>query len=203
MVKPHSFLSACTTIAYLKRIKTPDFPGASEVKASACNAGDLDLIPGLGRSPGEGNGKPLQYSCLENPMDGGAWWVTVHGVTKSRTQLSHFTFTFTRPRRRLWCDTEKQWSLLPLRLIFLSCVFFKSDVAQCQLIWIYETALCSFYVFSVLLFDYNGVTHFYKYIHCMAYAVFSSNFLSVSDSWAEVCSQLWLNIVFGNINRKF
>ena len=55
------------------------FPGGSEVKASACNAGDLGSIPGSGRSPGEGNGNPLQYSCLENPMDGGAWWATVHG----------------------------------------------------------------------------------------------------------------------------
>ena len=50
-----------------------DFPGGLDGKASAYNAGDLDLIPGLGRSPGEGNGNPLQYSCLENPMDGGAW----------------------------------------------------------------------------------------------------------------------------------
>ena len=62
--------------------------GGSEVKASACNAGDLGSIPGLGRSPGEGNGNPLQYSCLENPMDGGAWWATVHEVTKSQTWLS-------------------------------------------------------------------------------------------------------------------
>ena len=61
------------------------FPGSSEVKASACNEGDLGSIPGLGRSPGEGNGNPLHYSCLENPMDGGAWWATVHGVEKSRT----------------------------------------------------------------------------------------------------------------------
>ena len=66
-------------------------PGGSEVKASACNEGDLGLIPGLGRSPGEGNGNPLQYSCLENPMDGGAWWATVHGVAKSWTQLSDLT----------------------------------------------------------------------------------------------------------------
>ena len=49
------------------------FPGGSDGKVSACNAGDLGLIPGLGRSPGEGNGNPLQYSCLENPRDGGAW----------------------------------------------------------------------------------------------------------------------------------
>ena len=71
------------------------FPDGSEVKVSACNAGDLGLIPGSGRSPGEGNGNPFQYSCLENPMDGGAWWATVHGVAKSRTWLSDFTFTFT------------------------------------------------------------------------------------------------------------
>ena len=67
------------------------FPGGSEVKASACNAGDLSSITGSGRFPGEENGNPLQYSCLENPMDGGAWWATVHGVAKSRTQLSDFT----------------------------------------------------------------------------------------------------------------
>ena len=66
------------------------FPGGSEGKASACNAGDLDSIPGSGRSPGEGNGNPLQYSCLENSMDRGAWWATVHGVAKSRTGLSDF-----------------------------------------------------------------------------------------------------------------
>ena len=59
------------------------FPGGSEVKASACNAGDLGSIPGSRRSPGEGNGNPLQYSCLENPMDGGVWRATVHGVAKS------------------------------------------------------------------------------------------------------------------------
>ena len=63
-------------------------------KESACNAGDLGSIPGLERSPGEGNGNPLQYSGLENPMDGEAWQATVHGVTKSQTQLSDFTFTF-------------------------------------------------------------------------------------------------------------
>ena len=64
------------------------FPAGLEVKMSACNARDPDLIPGLGRSLGEGNGNPLQYSCLENPMDRGAWWAIVHGVAKSQTQLS-------------------------------------------------------------------------------------------------------------------
>ena len=62
-----------------------DFPGGLDSKASAYNAGDLDSIPGLGRSPEEGNGNPLHYSCLENPMNRGAWWATIHGATKSWT----------------------------------------------------------------------------------------------------------------------
>ena len=61
-------------------------PGGSVGKASACNMGDLGSIPGSGRSPGGGNGKPLQYSCLGNPIDrGGAWWATVLGVAESDT----------------------------------------------------------------------------------------------------------------------
>ena len=82
------------------------FPGGSEVKASACNAGDLGLIPGLGRSPGEGNGNPLQYSCLENPMDGGAWWATVHGVAKSQTRLSDFTYSLCNNKQG---DNAQPW----------------------------------------------------------------------------------------------
>jgi len=62
-----------------------DFPGGSDNKESACNAGDQGSIPGLGSSPGKGNGYPLQYSCLENSMDRGAWWAKVHGVAKSQT----------------------------------------------------------------------------------------------------------------------
>ena len=64
------------------------FPGGSDGKESACSVGDLGLIPGLGRSPGEGNGNQLQLSCLENSMDRGAWRAIVHGVAKSQTQLS-------------------------------------------------------------------------------------------------------------------
>ena len=65
------------------------FPGGSVGKESARNAADPHLIPGLGRSPGEKHGYPLQYSCLENSMDRGAWWAIAHGVTKSQTQLNH------------------------------------------------------------------------------------------------------------------
>ena len=61
------------------------FPSDSDGKESACNVGDLGLILGLGKSPGERNGYPLQYSCLENPMYRGAWQATVHGIAKSRT----------------------------------------------------------------------------------------------------------------------
>ena len=61
------------------------FPGGSEVKSSVCNAGDLGSIPGSGRSPGEGNGNPLQYSCLENSMDRGAWLAIVHGIVEGQT----------------------------------------------------------------------------------------------------------------------
>ena len=66
-------------------LPTMGFPGGSDSKASDHNAGDQGLIPGLGRSPGELSGNPLQYSCLENSMGVGAWWATVHGVAKSRT----------------------------------------------------------------------------------------------------------------------
>ena len=81
-----SWRSFCTVLLI-------DFRGGSDSKASVYDAGDPDSIPGLGRYLGEGNGNPLQYSCWENPMDGGAWWATVHGVAK--TWLSDFTHSLT------------------------------------------------------------------------------------------------------------
>ena len=70
----------------------------AQMLESACNAGDPGLIPGLGRSLGEGNGNPFQYSCLQNPMDRGAWRVIVHGVIKSRTGLNDYT----------WCEIKEE-----------------------------------------------------------------------------------------------
>ena len=79
------------------------FPGGSNNKESTCSAGDLDLIPGLGRSPGGGHGNPLQDSCLENSMDREAWWATVHGVTKNwnnwETKYSTVNINFTEMYR--------------------------------------------------------------------------------------------------------
>ena len=85
-----TYWSSLTHAGYLKLYELT-FTGGSEVKASACNAGDLGSIPGLGRSPGEGNGNPLQYSCLKNPMDGGAWRAAVHGVTIESATTEHST----------------------------------------------------------------------------------------------------------------
>ena len=81
----HSTLCPPCSICFL--VLTP--PATLVGKESAYNSGDLGSIPGLGRSPGEGNGNPLQYSCLENPIDRGAWWATVHGVTRVRHDLVH------------------------------------------------------------------------------------------------------------------
>ena len=79
---------------WIKLVVLLGFPGGSDSKESACNAGDLGLILGSGRFPGEGNDNPLQHSCLENPMDRGTWQTTVHGVPKSWIRLndSHFHF---------------------------------------------------------------------------------------------------------------
>ena len=74
--------------SYLNPVTERVFPGGSVGKESACNAGELCSIPGLGRSPGEGNGNPLQYSCPENSKERGAWRATAHGVAKSQTRLS-------------------------------------------------------------------------------------------------------------------
>ena len=89
-------MTYCHNASLSSRPCKPGFnPGGSDGKASTYNEGDPGSIPGLGRPPGEGKGNPFQYSCLENPMDGEAWWAAAHGVAKSRTRRSDFTFAFT------------------------------------------------------------------------------------------------------------
>ena len=87
----------------IPHLATADFPGGSDGKVSAYNVGDPGSIPGPGRSPGEGNGNPLQYSCLENPMDRGARQATFHGVAKSRTRLSGFTHSLKHESHGCFC----------------------------------------------------------------------------------------------------
>ena len=86
-----------------------DFPSGSDGKASAYNAGDLGLIPGPVRSPGEGNGNPLQCSCLENPRDGEAWWAAVYGVAQSRTRLKRLSSSSSSSSSKTfsWFETQK------------------------------------------------------------------------------------------------
>ena len=87
-MKLYTLVSIAAVVFYNPTSRARGFPRSSVGKESACNAGDLGLIPGLGRSPGEGNGNPLQYSCLENRMDKGAWRATVHGVARVRNDVA-------------------------------------------------------------------------------------------------------------------
>ena len=95
------------------------FPGGSDGKASACNAGDRGSIPGLGRSPGEGHGNPLQYCCLENPRDGGAWWAAIYGVAQSRTRLMWLSSS-SRPLHMFFFILASQFPLFKTVQICLS-----------------------------------------------------------------------------------
>ena len=105
---------------------------AQTVKRLAYNVGDLGSIPGLGRYSGERNGNPLQYSCLENPLDGGAWQATVRGVAKSRTRLSNFTFTFNISGSRTWLywKSKKYWRTRVKNLLIYFYLHIKVKVTQ-------------------------------------------------------------------------
>ena len=87
--RSYSQLKVSEFLKYLSPMLRRGFPSDSDGKESTCNTGDRGSIPRSGRSPGGGNGNPLHYSCLGNLMDRGAWWTTVHGVTKSQTRLSN------------------------------------------------------------------------------------------------------------------
>ena len=101
------------------------FPGGSEVKASPSNAGDLGSIPGLGRFPGGSHGNPLQYSYLENPMDWGAWWATVHRAVKSQTRLWMHAHMLYKRAWSLLLDKHRIWFCF-LVLPLINCFNFSS-----------------------------------------------------------------------------
>ena len=112
----HGFSPGMTPLAFIDLIFTQiswGFPCGSDCKESACNAGHLGSIPGLGRSPEGGNGNPFQYSCLKNPKDRGAWEATVHWITKSRTHwaTNTFTFIFTHTAYYIYTDPEGRWGV--------------------------------------------------------------------------------------------
>ena len=89
--------------------KTCKISGGSVVKNPPASAGDMGSIPGSGRSPGTGHGNPLQYSCLGNPMDRGAWWAAAHGVTKNQTQLNNYTITTTNKGAKSKMKVTIRW----------------------------------------------------------------------------------------------
>ena len=130
-------------------------PGHSVIKNLPANAGNKGSIPGLGRSPGEGNGNPLQYSCLENPMDGGAWWAAVYGVSQSQTQLKRLSSSsilkiyFPKPWVHILCFTLF-FPILSVNLFF--CLFvlnqfycFSFWKIVYLLSWLYKSCLEKFF----------------------------------------------------------
>ena len=151
------------------------FPGSSDGKVSACTVGDPGSIPGSGRSPGEGNGNSLQYSCLENPMDGGAWWATVHRVTKNRTRLSNFTHS-----------TYDAWLLIAIlphtaqdryfdftsRFLHLACYFLLYHVV-CVHIHILST-------YKHFLYMYHMRREFFNYLRRLCWSPPCSNVTKVN-----------------------
>ena len=130
-------------------------PGGSVSKESACNAGDLGLTPGLGRSPGEGIGYPLQSSCRENSTDRGAWWATVHRITKSRTLLSNkHTYTRSRSSFPIFIVIVVFLSSILLLLVYLSVVLYFILIINLQVFFnpVQQCLLFNWAVFNHLQF---------------------------------------------------
>ena len=132
--RPSRWCFCITIYDPLTLVFTLDFPRGSDGKASAYNAGDPGSIPKSGRSPGERNGNPLQYSCLENPTDGGAWWATFHGVIKSQTWLSDSTFFSLSP-----------WSVILLLVLKMHGGWLRPEFS-CSAVW----SLINYLIFSLV-----------------------------------------------------
>ena len=145
-------------------LQPPGFPGSSDTKESAYNTGDEGSIPGSGRSPGERNVIPLQYSCLENPMDRGAWWATVYGVTESQTQISDLH------KETLSVSVSMSLSVyiyvracVPSRFshVCLFVTLWSLCSISCNIIWVFEKKCKIVYIYIYI----------YIYIY-MAYIIF-------------------------------
>ena len=143
---------------------SPSFlPGGSDSKASACNVGDPGSIPELGRSRGEGNGNPLQYSCLENSTAGGAWWATVHGDAKSRIRLSDFTFS------KFACKEYNQSDLGFDHLVMSMCGLTSCVVERGCLLWPVHSLDKTLLAFALLVL--------YSKAKVVCYSTLSADFL--------------------------
>ena len=151
------------------------FPGGSEDKASACNAGDPGSIPGLGRSPGEGNSNPLQYSCLENPVDRGALWATVHGVAKSRTRLNGCVFSQFVPHSPYCTVSTNPFSLSASVFLPISRL------------------ICTIFLDSLYIYTHtHTVTYICFSLSDLLYSVWQTLGSSTSLRMNSFCSFLWL-----------
>ena len=106
------------------------FPGGSDGKESTCNSGDLGSIPGLGRSPGEGHSNSVQYFCLENPMDRGAWWATVQGLQRVRHNWSNLIHTHTVIYLTYYCKMRK-WRKSIESYINWNCMYSLDIMINC------------------------------------------------------------------------
>ena len=129
------------------------FLGGSGCKESTCSAGYLGLIPASGRSPGEGNGYPLQYSCLENSMDRGAWQAIIHGVAKSQTRLSDFQYTHTHTHTHIYIYThmhtyQKRWKIIDVEYVFTECFWIRECLwSVCVYVSVCEYTCVCIYIY--------------------------------------------------------
>ena len=160
------------------------FPAGAEVKVSACNIGDLGSIPGLGRSPGEGNGTPLQYSCLENPMDGGAWWATVHGSQR----VGHD-----------WA-TSFHCHFMVSKYIYMSLfpVFRGIAAVLWTFVWSFSPETLSFLLFQLGFWVLRCLFYDWSYNALAIRSLFNPDFLNADYFEIEILSEgLW----FGRLKR--
>ena len=189
-------VAVCISYAFNFRLCTCGSAG----KESTCNAGVLGSIPGLGRSSGEGNGNPLEYSCLENPMDRGGWWATVHGVARVRCDVA----TTAPPPPLLICilaqsDQSKVWE----KSLSLSLSLTSSPVCQ--------ALLCQWSTLSwVIFFSLHSLLGFWVYyvkkahrfsVQCLLYKSCSVNTVT-TVSTCLVYPQISLSWVTGLLDRS-
>ena len=173
-------------------------PGGSDGKACACNAGDLGLIPVSGRSPGERNGNPLQYSCLENPMNRGAWQVIVHGVTKSQTWLSDFTFFHFHFSQDRGLQSRSFWTHLVHMILNRVFWILKKWIKKKKLSKV--ARIKNHWVDSRVLDFLKWKNRFKPQLHVLVIKWYPS--LRILFSWSPLVPQWWLSLHVQSLGLK-